>query len=97
MAKISIDDQLAEAKRELALRENVYPKWVADNRMKAADAQRFTDRQRAIVATLEFHSKYREAFKRLAVELLTAERSETVAAARGAIPGTEVKDVRDTA
>lgn len=38
--KIGYDQQLAELDRELAMRRNVYPKWVRDGRMKEATADR---------------------------------------------------------
>lgn len=36
---ISAQDGLACIRRELALRKNVYPKWVSNKRMKADDAE----------------------------------------------------------
>ena len=47
------DDMLKEARRELAMRERVYPRWVSAGTMsqKAADWQ--THCQRAIVKVLE--------------------------------------------
>ena len=35
-----IDDAIAELERELAVRKNVYPKWVATGRLKADTADR---------------------------------------------------------
>jgi len=46
-------EQLTCAKRELALRRNTYPKWVAGGRMTGATAERETAAMAAIVETLE--------------------------------------------
>lgn len=45
--------QLACARRELALRRNTYPKWVASGRMTSATAERETAAMAAIVETLD--------------------------------------------
>lgn len=37
---ISFDDQIACLARELALRRNVYPKWVAKGKMRQEEADR---------------------------------------------------------
>lgn len=50
----------------------------------------------SIVANLEFQLKYAEAFRRLARELIAAERSQEAAAVREAFPGATIADVRDT-
>ena len=50
---IGPQDMLACARRELAMRERVYPRWVALRKMKQADADRETAVMRAIVAHLE--------------------------------------------
>lgn len=53
MNPIPLQDQLSCARRELALRRNTYPKWVAQGRMKQASADIEIARQEAIVGTLE--------------------------------------------
>lgn len=50
----TIDEQLACAKRELALRHNVYPKWIANRRMTQDKAAHEIDCMEAIVATLQY-------------------------------------------
>lgn len=50
---MTITDQIRCAKRELAMRERVYPSWVRKERMKMADAQHEVAAMRAIVTTLE--------------------------------------------
>lgn len=37
---ISLADELAEVRREMRLRERVYPRWVADGTLAAAVAER---------------------------------------------------------
>jgi hypothetical protein len=49
----SIEEQLAEAKREAALRRGVYAGWVRAGKMKANDAAYRYATMRAIVRTLE--------------------------------------------
>lgn len=49
----TIDEQLACAKRELALRRNVYPKWVG-KRMTQDKATHEIECMEAIIATLEY-------------------------------------------
>jgi hypothetical protein len=48
-----ITEQIRCAKRELALRQRVYPGWVRKERMKLSDAQREIAAMQAIVTTLE--------------------------------------------
>lgn len=50
---VAIEDQIAEIKREIRMREGVYPKWVQSGRMKQADSDRQIARMRAVLETLE--------------------------------------------
>jgi hypothetical protein len=50
---ITLTDMVAEAKRELAMRRRVYPRWVEDGRMKPHQAERQIAALAAIVAELE--------------------------------------------
>jgi hypothetical protein len=50
---VSLPDQIKCARRELAMRRNVYPKWVAGGRMKPDAADRELAGMEAIVASLE--------------------------------------------
>jgi len=52
MADITIDEQIACVRRELAMRQRVYPKWVAGGRMKQADADKELERMQAVHDTL---------------------------------------------
>ena len=49
---ITLEEQIAEAQRELALRERAYPGWVKSGRLSMDDAYHRLAAQRAIVATL---------------------------------------------
>lgn len=51
-ATISLADQIKEVKRELAMRERLYPGWIAKGTLKQADADRQLERMRAALATL---------------------------------------------
>jgi hypothetical protein len=50
---ITTADKLACAKRELAMRKNVYPKWVAQNKMSSVTAAHEIGAMAAIVADYE--------------------------------------------
>ena len=50
---ITTTDKLACAKRELAMRNNVYPRWVQQNKMSAGKATHEIDCMRAIVQDYE--------------------------------------------
>jgi hypothetical protein len=58
--KPSIDQQIAEVKRELALRKNVYEKRVQNRQMKLPEAELHTSRMEAVLATLEYMRDNRE-------------------------------------
>ena len=49
---VSLEDQIACLKREIALRKNVYPGFVARGRMKQSDADREIERMTAALHTL---------------------------------------------
>ena len=49
---IPLADQIKEAKRELAMRERLYPGWIAKGTLKQADADRQLERMRAVLHTL---------------------------------------------
>ncbi len=49
----TLPEQIACIKREIAMRERNYPKWVAAGRMKQAEADRELDRMRAVLNSLE--------------------------------------------
>lgn len=49
---ISLDAQLACVAREIKMRERVYPRWVATDKMTAAQAERELAAMRAVLDTL---------------------------------------------
>lgn len=50
---MTIDDQIKCVAREIALRKNVYPKWVQSGRMKQAVADRELTTMEAVLSTLQ--------------------------------------------
>lgn len=60
IAKIPLSDQIAEVKRELALRRNVYPQFVARGKMEQAEADTHMLRMEGALATLEWMAANRE-------------------------------------
>lgn len=52
--RFTIDHQIAEVKRELALRSQVYPNLVRNGKMKQAEADLCTGRMQAVLTTLEY-------------------------------------------
>ena len=50
---ITLDEQIAEAQRELALREKCYPGWVKSGRLSMDEAYHQLAAMRAIVNTLQ--------------------------------------------
>jgi hypothetical protein len=50
---IGLPEQIAEVQRELALRERVYPRFIAAGKMTQANAQKYTARMQAVLATLK--------------------------------------------
>ena len=47
-----LDDQIAELKRELAIRKSVYPKWIKNARMTRDNAAVYWGRMRSALHTL---------------------------------------------
>lgn len=52
--KVSIIGQLAEVEREIAMREQVYPRQVSAGKMRQAEAELLMERIHAVRATLIF-------------------------------------------
>lgn len=63
MAKISLTDQIKEAKRELSMREKACPKWVEGGTMKKDAAERHIALMGSISSTLEFMHSNEELIK----------------------------------
>jgi hypothetical protein len=51
---INLKQQIDEVQRELALRKNVYPRFVASGKMTQEHADTHGERLRAVLATLEW-------------------------------------------
>ena len=49
---ITLDEQIAEAQRELALRRRCYPQWVKSGKLDAGEAYHQLQAMEAIVKTL---------------------------------------------
>ena len=49
----TLDEQIAEVRRECAMRERVYSGWVLSGKMRLEDSQSQIRRMRAVLATLE--------------------------------------------
>jgi hypothetical protein len=60
-AAYTIDDQIAELRRELGFRPRVYGRWVADGRMTQAQCDERIGRMRAALATIEWLRDEQEA------------------------------------
>jgi hypothetical protein len=50
---VPIADQVAEVKREIGQRERVFPRWVAEGRLKPHLADRRLEAMRDVLGTLE--------------------------------------------
>ena len=61
MAKITLDEQIAEVAREVALRRNVYPQFVGRGKMEQAEADLHFARMEAVLATLTWLRENRSA------------------------------------
>ena len=51
---IPLDHQIAEVKRELAMRSRVFPGLVARGKMRQGEADQHTERLQAVLKTLEW-------------------------------------------
>lgn len=60
MAKVSIDDQIRSAQRELDMRQRVYPNWVRNGKMTAASAVKEIAAMLSIIDTLRWAKKIAE-------------------------------------
>jgi len=58
MQQYSLQEQINCVAREIALRKSAYPKWVANGRMKEAEAIRQTELMTAVLRTLQSLEEY---------------------------------------
>jgi hypothetical protein len=49
---VTLEQQIAEVKRELAMRERCYPKWCSEKRMLPEKADKYLSHMRAVLRTL---------------------------------------------
>ncbi len=68
---ITLDQQIADVEREIAMRKAVYPKWVAAGKLKQAKANQQIVTMEAVSSTLNWLRRNEETVRR------------AVAAARG--------------
>lgn len=57
---VTIADQIACVRREIAVRSKVYPRWVESGRMKHDQADREVEAMIAVLATLQEVQRQRE-------------------------------------
>lgn len=50
---VKLEDQIKAVKREIAMRDRVYPRWVSQRKLTQAAADRELAAMRAVLATLE--------------------------------------------
>lgn len=62
---VPIADQVAEVRREIALRQRVYPYQVAKGKLEQAEADRHMRRIEGVLATLLFVEKNADLIRRI--------------------------------
>ena len=85
---------IAEAKRELAMRERVYPNLVARAQLTQHQADERTALMRDILATLERLQAHMPLFRVLAREARIAAEHPGVAAVLDAFPGATITSIK---
>ncbi|GIK83052.1 MAG: hypothetical protein BroJett024_41570 [Alphaproteobacteria bacterium] len=60
MSTVALADQIACVRRELAMRQRVYPRWVSAGKMTQADSDREITTMIAVLATLQEVQRQRE-------------------------------------
>lgn len=63
MAKHSLNVQIAEVKREIAFRTNVYPGLVTKGKMRQGEADEHMARMQSVQATLEFMAEHEDTIR----------------------------------
>jgi hypothetical protein len=88
--KLTIDELLRAAERELSMRERVYPKWVATERMPQSQADYELQAMRQIVDLIDLFRRFehpaREFFARKIADVRAIERHPAAEAMREAFP-----------
>lgn len=57
LGEITIEDQIACVRREIAMRRRVYPRWVENGKMKQSQSDREIAVMEAVLTTLEYLRK----------------------------------------
>lgn len=65
MAQYSLQQQIEEVEREIALRESVYPRQVSSGKMRQSTADYHLDRMRSVRATLIWLAKNENPIKQM--------------------------------
>lgn len=60
MSAVALADQIACVRRELSMRQRVYPRWVSAGKMTQADSDREITTMIAVLATLQALQRERE-------------------------------------
>lgn len=60
MSTVALADQIACVRREIALRNKVYPRWIEKGRMHQTQADREIETMIAVLATLQDVQRQRE-------------------------------------
>lgn len=63
--KISLQHQIKEVEREIALRKSVYPGFVARKKMRQGEADEHLERMQAVLVTLQWLGENEVAIKEL--------------------------------
>jgi hypothetical protein len=66
MAQISLASQIAEVKREIAMRQQVYPRQVIALKMRQEESEMLIKRMESVLATLEYVQKNEAEFREFA-------------------------------
>lgn len=61
LTKVSLAHQVAEVEREIGLRRNVYPGFVAKGKMRQGEADEHMRRMESVLATLKWLDDNRDA------------------------------------
>lgn len=60
MSAVALADQISCVRRELSMRQRVYPRWVSAGKMTQADSDREITTMIAVLATLQALQRERE-------------------------------------
>ncbi len=90
----TLDEQIAEVRRELGLRARVYPAFIERGRLTSEDAVTQVERLEAVLDTLEWLARHRAAIVALGREAMAIKAAPAIAAAIDTFPGAAITGVR---